>query len=934
MNLFIKISRFDLTSYRKEFLECLKHNSENRYISSVIIYTDDVNHKISGFNKVKVYFKKNLPTDSEIVILSKSFSQNKSILSKPFVKFNEDLYKVTDGDLESFIIQNSDYIIFSKNSGLISQNQSEVKFDKPNKLINLFTNSVNITLNNVNENQNKNILIKKSVSKPSQFLPTKRTKKIDVVIVSVNYNDYLILTLKENIKLFDNITVVTSSADTLCQEICRKYEVNCIVTDVMYENGSTFNKGKAINEGIKSIENPDIILLLDADIIVNSRINLSELSDEVLYTSERIILENYKTYTDYIEHGITKRSKLEGDKGYGFFQLFCINNTFIDKNKVYSEEHDDASYADIEFRDRFNIRQTISNPCLHLGEAFRNWKGRITDKFITDSELLKLISEIKPFGVNTYFDKIYCLNLDIRTDRWKNVSTQFDKFGITVERWTAIKGEDINDEVFFDFNPENISGEEASKHGIAENKNAVACLMSHLEIIKDAKSKGYKRILIFEDDVKFIENFHSEFKKVKDKDWKLLYLGGSQFDWTRIEKLNGFYKCKNTLGTFAYAVDSSIYEDIINLYQNGKKSVDNLLVDFQESNNNKCLTFLPNIVQTDVSESDIRETKDQAIWSSINKWQIKNNEENQNKLRILLVPDTKGWAFDNIANSIIKYNPNPEEVYYKKTFVTDIRSGRKIDYNEWDYIFVFFEAERSVLPSKKVIRGCYSAFWLEEPDYSPELIAEYFNKCGGSVYVNKYLSDTVSKFLEEDHQKIVIEDAADENIFYPIEGLKDEKFTAIFVGNNERKIKNFDIIESVCQKADIELIVCRNIEHKDLVNYYNIAHVCVNFSDFEGGPQTFIESALCEVPMIVRPNNELSKHLPCFTADSEEELFELMNRLKKDKSICQEVGKKARIKALSEFTYKKVSEKFTNFFLELELKNKLNKNEKTNCNKS
>jgi GR25 family glycosyltransferase involved in LPS biosynthesis len=916
MNLFIKISRFDLTSYRKEFLECLKHNSENHYISSIIVYTDEVNHKITGFNKVKVYFKKNLPTDSEIVILSKSFAQNKNILSKPFVKFNEDLYKVTDGDLENFIIKNSDYIIFSKNSGLINQNQNEVKFDKPNKSINLFTNSVNITLNNVNENQNKNILIKKSVSKPSQFLPTKRSKKIDVVIVSVNYNDYLILTLKENIKLFDNITVVTSSADTLCQEICRKYEVNCIVTDVMYENGSTFNKGKAINEGIKSIENPDIILLLDADIIVNSKINLSELSDEVLYTSERIILENYKTYTDYIEHGITKRSKLEGDKGYGFFQLFCINNTFIDKNKVYSEEHDDASYADIEFRDRFNSRQTISNPCLHIGEAFRNWKGRITDKFITDSELLKLISEIKPFGVNTYFDKIYCLNLDIRTDRWKNVSTQFDKFGITVERWTAIKGEDINDEVFFDFNPENISGEEASKHGIAENKNAVACLMSHLEIIKDAKSKGYKRILIFEDDVKFIENFHSEFKKVKDKDWKLLYLGASQFDWSRIEKLNGFYKCKNTLGTFAYAVDSSIYEDIINLYQNGKKSVDNLLTEIQLNNYNNCFVLLPNIVISDVGKSDIRESKNIHEYSKQMRWNLDLIEKQNNKKKILILPDVEDWAFDNIAKSIIKYNPYPNIIEYHIKYIKNIHSGSEsVIIEDWDLIFVMWEAERCIPDSNNVIRGCYSAFWLENSYFSEKKISEYFELSGGAVFANDFLKESICKFLPRDFKQTVIHDSTDEAKFYPIENIKERDFTAIFVGNTTRKIKNYEDIVDICKKTGIKLITCTDIKNDELVQYYNKSDICINFSTFEGGPQTFLESSLCEVPMLIRSNNELSKLIPCFRGDDKDDFIRIINELKNDREKCREVGKEARKIVLKNFTYKKTAKKFAEFFL-------------------
>ena len=30
-----------------------------------------------------------------------------------------------------------------------------------------------------------------------------------------------------------------------------------------------------------------------------------------------------------------------------------------------------------------------------------------------------------------YFDKIYCINLDRRTDKWSECESEFDKWGIT-----------------------------------------------------------------------------------------------------------------------------------------------------------------------------------------------------------------------------------------------------------------------------------------------------------------------------------------------------------------------------------------------------------------------------------------------------------------------------------------------------------------------
>ena len=42
--------------------------------------------------------------------------------------------------------------------------------------------------------------------------------------------------------------------------------------------------------------------------------------------------------------------------------------------------------------------------------------------------------------INDYFDKIICINLDKRPDRWREVQSQFKKAGISVQRFSAIDG--------------------------------------------------------------------------------------------------------------------------------------------------------------------------------------------------------------------------------------------------------------------------------------------------------------------------------------------------------------------------------------------------------------------------------------------------------------------------------------------------------------
>lgn len=230
-------------------------------------------------------------------------------------------------------------------------------------------------------------------------------KKIDVIIVSVDYNDLLVVTLSHNCKIFNNITVVTSSSDLLCQKICDKFNVKCVTTDKMYDDNSKFNKGKAINEGIRSLVDPDFILLIDADIIVSEKIDISTLERNYLYTSSRYICKSYNLLNSFLNNEKTLEdiTTYESEKGLGFFQLFNINNESLDKDKVYPEFSSDASWDDLVFRDKFPNRKLINNKIIHLGHPYVNWEGRKSKRFLTDDEIFEIISRKSTYTICTYY---------------------------------------------------------------------------------------------------------------------------------------------------------------------------------------------------------------------------------------------------------------------------------------------------------------------------------------------------------------------------------------------------------------------------------------------------------------------------------------------------------------------------------------------------
>ena len=94
---------------------------------------------------------------------------------------------------------------------------------------------------------------------------------------------------------------------------------------------------------------------------------------------------------------------------------------------------------------------------------------------------------------------IYVINLKERNDKKKYILNLFDDLDVSLN---------------FEF--------------YRPNKNANpkrGCLESHLHLIKEAIKNKKEKILIFEDDVKFIRSL-KDLKK-PPKDWNMLYLGGT-----------------------------------------------------------------------------------------------------------------------------------------------------------------------------------------------------------------------------------------------------------------------------------------------------------------------------------------------------------------------------------------------------------------------
>jgi glycosyl transferase family 25 len=79
--------------------------------------------------------------------------------------------------------------------------------------------------------------------------------------------------------------------------------------------------------------------------------------------------------------------------------------------------------------------------------------------------------------MSQYIDKIFYINLDKRTDRREQIEAELAKMGLEGERFAAF------------YTPES---------GI------LGCGLSHLELLKLARKRGYHNVLILEDDFEFV----------------------------------------------------------------------------------------------------------------------------------------------------------------------------------------------------------------------------------------------------------------------------------------------------------------------------------------------------------------------------------------------------------------------------------------------
>jgi len=165
-------------------------------------------------------------------------------------------------------------------------------------------------------------------------------------------------------------------------------------------------------------------------------------------------------------------------------------------------------------------------------------------------------------------DNIFIINLEHRTDRKVSMINELCNQNVNnYEFFNAIKP---TIQEVYEWN-ENFCHEtprEDYKIG------CLGCLKSHFEVIKLSLERGYKNVLILEDDTQFVRNFndiHNEINEIGNYD--MFYLAGSHLG-TRQEVSNNVMKIVGTYTTGSYLITEKAMEFFVNNIEGYEKEVD------------------------------------------------------------------------------------------------------------------------------------------------------------------------------------------------------------------------------------------------------------------------------------------------------------------------------------------------------------------------
>lgn len=246
----------------------------------------------------------------------------------------------------------------------------------------------------------------------------KRIQYLEAVSICCGYADFLSESAKYNIPLFDRWVIVTEARDEETREVCRRLNLECILSEDGHFNGASFAKGRLVERGLQHLSGNGWRLHIDADMVLPHRfrtlLEAADLQEDMLYGVDRLMCKSWEDWVrvksstwlqggqyDYHcrvnpNHGIGLQlgtrwaHPVMGYCPIGAFQMWHSSQDEWRgvRIKPYPLNHSTSCRTDIQFSLQFDRKKRALLPeviAIHLesepSEKGINWAGRKSKRF-------------------------------------------------------------------------------------------------------------------------------------------------------------------------------------------------------------------------------------------------------------------------------------------------------------------------------------------------------------------------------------------------------------------------------------------------------------------------------------------------------------------------------------------------------------------------
>lgn len=341
---------------------------------------------------------------------------------------------------------------------------------------------------------------------------------------------------------------------------------------------------------------------------------------------------------------------------------------------------------------------------------------------------------------------------------------------------------------------------------------------------------------------------------------------------------------------------------------------------------------------------------------------IKTNIKNDNKDTILLIIDSYGWAFDNIAKNIKKNTYRYDVSVITYPYLHEIIKNNNVnkEIKQVNHILFFWYAAQNLeildyfynnkgKHNIKTINLCIYDYskWINTNDENDAVyrqgITYFFDKIDNYLYGCNFIRQHVEQIFKDRIQERNIcgyqaFDGVDIKMF-PYFGYGKNLFTKKklivgWIGNSNPTVhginKGFDVIKKCIDDMDDKFIFLpldiytsnKVIKHENVHCYLSLVDIIVSYSKFEGTPNQILEassSGKCWISTNVGIVNELQntiKDKQCGITINriEEELKNALLTFYYDRNMMIEYGNNGRYVIEKKWSWEENAKQFYNFF--------------------